>query len=130
MGIVKKKQKDTKRIIDMREFIQENLDLWDLGKLTWVEGPHVKNGDDYYELVVKYRPHGNENLSDPQFYDGRITINIGYTRKGGYWNRRCIRLAIAEEGREKREALRAEVVWSSAQKALTSGKNSSGAFEL
>lgn len=119
-------------MFDMREYIQDQLDLWDLGNLIWVEGPEVtkRQGEDYYELVVKYRPHGNEKLSDPQFYDGRISINIGYSRKGGYWNRRCIRLAIRAEGLEKREEQHAQVVWSSAQKALTTGRDDDGAFAL
>ncbi len=126
----KETKKDTKKIIDMRGFVQDQLDLWDLGKIVAVVGPQVKNGDDYYELVVKYRPPGNENARDVQFYDKRIEINIGYTRKGGYWNRRCIRLAIQEEGKEAREAKRAEVVWANMPRELTTGKNKDGAFEL
>lgn len=120
-------------MIDMREYIQQQLDLWSLGKLIAVVGPEQKRGDDYYELVVKYRPPGNEHRHDVQFFDGRIEINIGYTRKGGYWNRRCIRLAVAQEGKEKQEQKRSEIVWASAQKELTagpSGRSASGAIEL
>lgn len=120
-------------MIDMRDYIQEQLDLWNLGSLVTVQGPEVARGDDYYELVVKYRLDENKNRHDVQFYDGRIQINIGYTRKGGYWNRRCIRLAIAQEGKEKREEQRSKIVWASAQKELTagpSGRDSGGAFAL
>lgn len=126
----KEVKKDTKKITDMRQFVQDQLDLWDLGKIVAVVGPEVARGDDYYELTVKYRPEGNEGLRDVQFYDKNIKINIGYTRKGGYWNRRCIRLAIAEEGRDRREEKRAEVVWANMPRELTTGKNKDGAFEL
>lgn len=114
----------------MREFVQQHLDMWGLGKIVAVVGPEIARGDDYYELVVKYRDPENANAHDVQFYDKNIRINIGYTRKGGYWNRRCIRLAIAAEGRDRQEERRAKAVWASMPRAIESGKNKDGAFEL
>ena len=118
-------------MIEMREFIQQQLDLWDLGSLVKVKGPDVTNkpGEEYYELVVVYRTDSNAH----HFEDGYININIGYQRKGGYWNRRCIRRRIAEEGKKVLETKRAAVVWSSSQKALEAGpsaRNEGGAFAL
>lgn len=114
---------------DMRNYIQEQLDEWQLGRLHWVEGPtRSQSGDSegQFIVVLKYRRPG----STDHFTDGNIRINLGYTRKGGYWNRRQIRVAIRREGREQRDAVQAHQVWKSSQKAITSGRNESGAFEL
>lgn len=125
------KQTKAKRVIDMREFIEGLLMQWDLGTLVAVDGP-TATSDDWYKLIVKYRPEENRHREDVQFYDKRIEINIGYSRKAGYWNRRCIRLAIAAEGRERQDDKIAEVVWSSAQRELTTGREreDGGAFAL
>lgn len=118
-----------KRTPDMRILIENLLAEWELGSLVAVVGPERTNND-WYKLIVKYRPPGNEHRADVQFYDKNIDINIGYTRKGGYWNRRCIRLAIDAEGRDAKDEQRAAVVWGSVPRALTTGRNEDGAFEL
>ena len=118
-----------KRVIDMRAFIEEQLDLWELGKLVAVVGPE-KTDEDWFKLTVKYRPPGNEHRDNIQFYDKNITINIGYSRKAGYWNRNFIRKAIRDVGKEFQEQKVAEVIWSSMPRELTTGRDADGRFSL
>lgn len=110
--------------LDMREYIQFHLDLYGLGKLVSVVGPEHggrDNDQSWYQLAIKYRPPGNERLSDVQFYDGRIEVYLGYRNKGGYWNRRNIRIAIEREAQRKRDEAVVKQVWASAQLAITAG---------
>jgi hypothetical protein len=113
------------RKIDMRDFIQAELDRWNLGKLDTVVGPKRDGEYDPWKIHVKYIPEG---VTD-HFDYGSIWINIGYKREGGYWNRVWIRKAIAEEGRKALEGRRSEVVWKRAQLAITDGRDS-GSFAL
>ncbi|UVG35270.1 hypothetical protein SEA_CECE_264 [Microbacterium phage Cece] len=143
-----KSEKRRLKTIDMREYIQFHLDLYGLGKLVAVVGPERggrSNDQSWYQLAIKYRPPGNEDKDNIQFYDGRVEVYLGYKNKGGYWNRRNIRIAIEKEARAKRHEIeerrrRAEreaeeariikAVWSSAQRSITSGRDDSGTFAL
>ena len=142
MGVVKRlreQRRAEKDNFNMREYIQFHLDLYNLGKLVKVDGPHrggSSRDQGYYELGVIYLPPGNEHRDDVQFYQKRVNVYLGYSTKGGYWNRRNIRVALELHAKEiVREAAVVEEthrVWHSAQTPLqlTSGRNSSGAFEL
>ncbi len=117
--------------VNMRDFIQAELDKHALGKLIAVVGPERggrHNDQDWWQIAIKYRPE----VGGHHFDDGRIEVCIGYRKKGGYWNRRQIRVAIAQEAKAKRTDEVVKVVWTSAQRELTSGpgRNAKGAFEL
>jgi hypothetical protein len=118
-----------KRVIDMRAFIENELAKWELGALVAVVGPE-KTTDDWFKLTIKYRPPGNEHRKDIQFYDKNIVVNIGYSRKAGYWNRTFIRKAIRNAGQEFQEEKVAAVVWSSMPRELTTGRDEDGRFAL
>lgn len=132
---IKKQAKAQAKGLDMRDYIQFHLDLYGLGKLVAVDGPNrggSHRDQSWYELAIKYRPPGNENARDIQFYDKRIEVYLGYKRTGTYWNRRQIRLAIEKEARKVREVAVVEKVWARAQLSIESGRGRSanGAFEL
>ena len=118
------KSKKQLKALDMRTFIDYHLSLYGLGKLVAVDGPKRggrSNDQSWWELAIKYRPPGNESLRDVQFYDKRIDVYLGYSRKAGYWNRRNIRVAIHKEAKRVHEENVVEQVWKSAQLAITSG---------
>lgn len=117
--------------IEMRSYIQFHLDLYNLGKMVAVKGPErggKQNDQSWYQLRIVYRsdPHAHH------FEDGYIEVYLGYKQKGGYWNRRQIRVAIEKEANKKRDAQVVEKVWKSAQLSIESGngRNSSAVFEL
>jgi len=117
--------------MDMRVYIQNELDRWNLGGLVYVKGPEWEWEDSRqvygsYWLRIKYRADPNQDHLD----DEMIKVKLGGWAKGGYWNRRHIRVAIEREGKNKLNDIIIKKVWSSSQKALTTGKNDSGAFEL
>ncbi len=130
------KNKREVRKLDMREYIEYHLDLFGLGKLVSVKGPKPggKNQDmGWWCIDIVYRPPGNETVHDIQYYDKYIEVYLGYSREGGYWNRRNIRIEIEKEAKRRREEQNVEQVWKRAQLSLTAGpsaRNSDGAFEL
>lgn len=142
MGIlnrVKEQRRAEKDAFNMREYIQFHLDLYNLGKLVKVDGPKrggSNNNQGWFELGVIYLPPGNDHRDDVQFYQKRLNVYLGYSIKGGYWNRRNIRVAIEQHAKTiQQEQIIEETnhrVWHSAQTPLqlTSGRSSSGAFEL
>lgn len=117
------------KTLDMREYIQWHLDLYDLGRLVSVKGPERggRNNDQaWYQLGIIYRMDPNAS----HFDDKRIDIYLGYRRSGGYWNRRQIRVAIEKEAKLRREDRIVEKVWSRAQLAITDGRDENGSFSL
>lgn len=130
-----RKQRQEASKLDARNYIQYHLDLYGLGKLVQVKGPKRggKNSDQgWFECTIVYRPPGLEGVKDVQFYDKYIDVYLGRSRSFTYWNRRQIRVAIAAEGRERREEAMSEQVWKRAQLAITAGpgRTEDGAFAL
>lgn len=113
----------------MREYIQYHLDLYDMGRLVTVKGPDRGGRDNdqaWFQLQIVYRLDPNAS----HFDDGRIDVYLGYSRKGGYFNRRNIRVAIEKEAKMLREKATAERVWARAQLSITTGRDSNGAISL
>jgi hypothetical protein len=111
-------------VTDLRAYIEAQLQLHDLGALVYVKGPEWRETyfegigmRHHYGLSIKYRPEGVTNHLD----DHRLEVNIGNSNKGGFVNRRNIRLAIAAEAKLVKEREFVKIRWSSAQKAITSG---------
>lgn len=128
--IAKAQTREAKQL-DMRDYIQYHLDLYNLGKMVAVKGPErggKQNDQSWYQLRIVYRSDPNAH----HFEDGYIEVYLGYKQKGGYWNRRNIRIAIEQEANKKRDAQIVEKVWKRAQLAIESGnsRSSSGAIEL
>ncbi|URP22310.1 hypothetical protein SEA_BIG4_277 [Microbacterium phage Big4] len=128
--IAKAQLRESKQL-DMRDYIQYHLDLYNLGKMVTVKGPERggrQNDQSWYQLRIVYRSDPNAH----HFEDGYIEVYLGYKNKGGYWNRRNIRLAIEKEANKKRDAQVVERVWQRAQLSIESGnsRTSSGAIEL
>lgn len=127
--MTKKQKQKPSRLLDMREYIQWHLDLYDMGRLVTVKGPERGGRDNdqaWYQLQIVYRQDPNAS----HFDDGRIDVYLGYNRKGGYWNRRNIRVEIEKEAKKLREAATAKRVWARAQLSITDGRDSDGAFAL
>jgi len=111
-------------IRDLREYIEAQLSLHELGRLVYIKGPDERRthfeGIGYREhwgITVKYRPFDGKD----QFDDHRIDINIGGNARGGWINQRSIRLAIAAEAEELKKREFVNKRWASAQRAITSG---------
>lgn len=124
-GIGRKKRART----DMRDMIERELAHWGLGKLVAVVGPKRGGRDedeDWYKLSIKYRIDPDQD----HLNDGRIEVVIGYDARGGYWNRRCIRVAIEREGKKIQRKTEVEQTWARSQLAITDGRESDGAFAL
>lgn len=117
------------KTLDMREYIQYHLDLYELGSLVSVKGPERggrNNDQSWYQLAIIYRPE----VGGHHFDDKRLDVYLGYRRAGGYWNRRQIRVHIEREAKRRREERVVEKVWSRAQLAITDGRSDDGSFAL
>lgn len=115
--------------LDMRAYIEYHLNLYGLGTLVKVKGPERggrNNDQSWYQLTIVYRM----DPSASHFDDGYIEVYLGYRRRGGYWNRRNIRVAIEKRAKTVREAADVERIWSRAQLAITDGRDSSGGIAL
>ncbi|UDL16503.1 hypothetical protein SEA_ZOOMAN_262 [Microbacterium phage Zooman] len=129
--IAKAQAREAKQL-DMRDYIQYHLDLYNLGKLVSVKGPERggrHNDQSWFQLRVVYRSGPDAH----HFDDGYIEVYLGYKQKGGYWNRRNIRLAIEKEANKKRDEQIVQKVWQRAQLSIEAGnssRTSSGAIEL
>lgn len=126
-----KKAADQGKKIDMRDYIQYHLDLYGMGKLVAVKGPErggKQNDQSWWQLRLVYRTDPNAH----HFEDGYIEVYLGYKNKGGYWNRRQIRVAIEKRAKKLRDEQVVELVWSRAQLSIESGtpKDENGAFAL
>lgn len=128
--IAKAQAREAKQL-DMRDYIQYHLDLYNLGKMVAVKGPErggKQNDQSWYQLRIVYRSDPNAH----HFEDGYIEVYLGYKQKGGYWNRRNIRIAIEKEAKKRRDSQVVELVWKRAQLSIEAGngRTSSGAIEL
>lgn len=118
---------------DMRQYLQTHLDLYGLGRLVTIKGPErggSQRDQAWYQMTIVYRPEGVTNHLDDVYISN---IFLGYSRTGGYWNRRHIRVAIEKHARERhmatlyeerktREREEIDRVWKSARLAITDGK--------
>ncbi len=114
--------------IDMRDYIQYHLDLYSLGKLDRIKGPMRggrSNDQSWWQLNIIYRDGDTHHFDDKY-----IEVYLGYKNKGGYWNRRQIRVAIEKRAAEVRDAQVVEKVWKRAQLAIEAPKTEDGAFAL
>ena len=128
--IAKAQAREAKQL-DMRSYIEYHLSLYGMGSLVAVKGPErggKQNDQSWYQLRIVYRSDPNAH----HFEDGYIEVYLGYKQKGGYWNRRNIRIAIEKEANKKRDAQIVEKVWKRAQLSIESGngRTASGAIEL
>ena len=131
MTKLSKQEKKLTKTLDMRSYIEFHLSLYGLGTLVTVKGPErggKQNDQSWYQLRIVYRSDPNAH----HFEDGYIEVYLGYKQKGGYWNRRNIRIAIEKEANKKRDAQIVEKVWKRAQLSIESGngRTASGAIEL
>mgnify|MGYP006362124453 CR=1 FL=1 len=132
---------------DLRTYLQFHLDLYNLGRLVTVKGPDRggKNRDQsWFEITIVYEPPGVTNHLDHVYIQD---VFIGYNKRGGYLNRRNIRIALEKEARRVRKAhelaidpnsgltlrevrnrereAKYDAVWKPTQLAITSGKSTS-----